>query len=161
MNRPCIVSEGANESTIGSQHWIQLPVPKRIHVLSVCPMDRGKIVHDPLLEEPNSWLSAARNQWELTVISDFLELYAIPGHEDFQAAILHSTLSSFELDDAGRFIRHRWPRARILVVYAGEDFLEDALYDDRVTPNVAPEILLSTIERMIEKRQDWRHGDVD
>jgi hypothetical protein len=75
--------------------------------------------------------------------------------------VLHDTFSSSELEDSCRFIRRRWPYAGILVVHRGEGFLDDALYDDRVVPNVAPEVLLSTIQRLTGSWQGWRSGDVE
>jgi hypothetical protein len=97
------------------------------------------MVHDALLDGPNSRLSIA---------PDYRMLWVIPKQESIQVVILHNTLSLFELDDASRFIRRRWPHARILVLRRGEGFLDDALYDDRLAPTVVPEVLLTAIERL-------------
>jgi len=75
--------------------------------------------------------------------------------------ILHNTLSSFELEDASRFIRRRWPHARILVLHSGEGFLEDALYDERVALTVAPGVLLAAIERLAGGWQGQRSQDAE
>jgi hypothetical protein len=112
---------------------------RAIHVLSVGSLDLGSMVHDALLEGPG---------FQVSIAMGYLDLCAMHEHGDFQLAILHNTLESFELEDACRFIRHRWPRARILVVRAGEDFLEDALYDDRVIPPVVREILIATFKQL-------------
>jgi hypothetical protein len=88
-------------------------------------------------------------------------LWAIPKQESIQVVILHNTLSSFELDDASRFIRRCWPHARILVVRQGEDFLDDALYDVRVVSNVDREVLLATIECLIAGWHEWGSRDAE
>jgi hypothetical protein len=80
-------------------------------------------------------------------------------HEEYHIAVLHQTLASPELEEACRFIRHQWPHAGILVVRTGEDFLEDALYDDRVIPDVAEEVLLATIKQLTSRWSGGRHGN--
>jgi hypothetical protein len=122
-----------------------------IHVLSVGPVDRGSMVHDALLDGSN---------FRLTIAADYRELWGMPTQESIQVAILHSTLSTFELEAACRLIRRRWPYARILVVSRGESFLENALYDDRVAPTVALEVLLTTIEQLTCGLHQRRSGDV-
>ncbi len=119
---------------------------KTIHVLSVGPVDRGNFVHDALLELAN---------FRLSIATDYSRLWAIPKHERIHAVVIHCTFSLSELKDSCRLIRRRWPHAGILVVHQGEGFLDDALYDDRVAPTVAPEVLLTTIERLTEE-EDWR-----
>jgi hypothetical protein len=109
------------------------------------------VVHDTLLDGAS---------FHLTIAIDYRELWGMPTQESIHVAILHNTLSSFELEAAGRLIRRRWPLARILVVSSGESFLEDALYDDRVAPTAAPEVLLTTIEQLLGGWHEWRHGDV-
>jgi hypothetical protein len=89
----------------------------------------------------------------LSIAPDCRDLWVIPKQESIQVAILHHTLSLFELEDASRFIRQRWPHARILVLRKGEGFLDDGLYDERVAPDVAPAVLLMTIEQLT---REWR-----
>jgi hypothetical protein len=89
------------------------------------------------------------------------ELWLLPKHVDVDAAILHCTLSSLELEDASRFIRRQWPSARILVIRAGSEFLDDALYDDRVLPAVASQVLLPTIERLTGRRREGITGEIE
>jgi hypothetical protein len=146
MNRLSTVGKGIGETAIGSLDVREVQMPKTIHVLSVGPVDFGSIVHDALLDGPNSRLSIA---------PDYRMLWAIPKQESIQVVILYNTLSSFELDDASRFIRRRWPHARILVVRHGEEFLDDALYDVRVVSNVDRQVLLATIECLIAGWHEW------
>jgi hypothetical protein len=108
------------------------------------------MVHDALLEGPG---------FHLSIATGFLDLWAVQKHGDFQLAILHQTLTSPDLEDACRFIRHHWPQTRILVIRGGEDFLEDALYDDRIIPNVAREVLLATIEQLTAAQHEGRNGN--
>ncbi len=128
------------------------PRAKNIHVLSVGPMDRGSLVHDALLEMPD---------FRLSIATDYRELWVIPKHESIHLVILHNTFSLFELEDASRFIRTRWPPAKILIVRRGEGFLDDELYDDRVTPPASLEVLLSAIERLTSERDDRRFGNAE
>ena len=57
---------------------------KNIHVLSVGQVDHSFVVHDALLEVPNSQLSIA---------TDCRELWVIPKQEAIHLAILHNSLS--------------------------------------------------------------------
>jgi hypothetical protein len=152
MNRLCDVSKVVKESAIGSMNRRAPQMPKAIHVLSVGAAVCGSVVHDALLNGP---------RFSLYIATDYRELWAIPKHETIQVVILHNTLSSFELDDASRFIRQRWPHARILVVRNGEGFLDDALYDVRVVSNVDREVLRATFERLIGDWHEWRSRDAE
>jgi hypothetical protein len=147
MNRPSIFAKGIEETSIGSQVERDVDPSNAIHVLSVGRMDFGSRVHDALLHGPCSRLSMA---------PDYRELWAIPSQESIQVVILHNTLSAVELEDASRFIRRRWPHAQILVLRRGVGLLDDALYDERVAPAVAPELLLAAIERLAGGWQRWR-----
>jgi hypothetical protein len=139
MNRLSDVAVGANEHAIGTLDPGHSRMDAAIHVLFVGPVDRGSFVYDALLDGPS---------FRLTIATNYQELWKMPTQESIRVAILHNTLSSFELEAACRLIRRRWPHARILVVSRGESFLEDPLYDDRVAPTLAPELLLTTIERL-------------
>ncbi len=151
MNSLADVAVGANKNAIGTLENGHFRMPAAIHVLSVGPVDLGSMVHDALLDGTS---------FRLTIATDYKRLWGMPTQESIQVAILHNTLSSFELEAACWLIRRRWPHTRILVVSKGESFLEDALYDDRVGPTVAPELLLTTIEQLTERLHEWRSGDV-
>jgi hypothetical protein len=139
MNSLGNVASRAVEVFMGIPDWGQVRTPRATHVLSVGPLDRGCMVYDVLLDEPHTHLSIA---------PDSRKLWSIPKQASVQVAILHNTLSPLELEEASQFIRRQWPHARILVIRKGEDFLDDALYDDRVAPPVAPRILRATIIRL-------------
>jgi hypothetical protein len=139
MNRLCDLTTFANGNATITMNRRHFQIPIAIHVLSVGPVDRGSMVHDALLHEPN---------FHLSIATDYRELWRIPTQESVHIAILHNTLSAFEAEAACRLIRRRWLHARILVVSAIESKLEDALYDDRVAPSASSEVLFTTIERL-------------
>lgn len=88
----------------------------------------------------------AAPSFRLRTTSDLRTLWLIPKEESIHVIVLHSTLSPEQLSEAARLARQRWPLARILVIRTGEEFLEDALYDDRVSPAVTADTLIATIE---------------
>jgi len=147
MNRLCNVELSSNESAIrtGILGRTQLRMAKTIHVLSVGPVDCGSKVHDALLDGAS---------FRLTIATDYRTLWGIPAHESIHVAILHDTLSSFELEATCRLIRQRWPHAKILLVSMCESSLDDGLYDDRA-PTAAPDLLVTTIERLAGGWHDW------
>jgi hypothetical protein len=114
--------------------------PKTIHVLAVGSMESGNVVRCALLGEPGLTIS---------IVTNYRELWMIPDQEVFHLVILNMALSTLELEASSRLIRQRWPHAKILVVRPGEGFLEDALYDDRVTLEDTPEVLRQRIERLL------------
>lgn len=140
MNRPCDVAQGANENAIrtGALDRTHIRMSKSIHVVSVGPVDCGSMVHDALL---------GRTSYHLSIATDYRKLWEMSAQESIHVAVLHDTLSSFELEAVCRLIRQRWSSAKILLVAKGESLLDDGLYDDRA-PTAAPDVLLTTIERL-------------
>lgn len=149
MIKLCDLANFANANkfaAVGRRHT-QMAVA--IHVLSVGRMDRGSLVHDALLNG---------RSFHLAIATDYRELWGMPTQESIQVAIVHNTLSAFETEAACRLIRRRWPHASILAVHQGEGFLDNSLYDVRVAPTVAPEVLLTIIGRLTETRDERRFG---
>ncbi len=140
MNRLCDVAHDSNESAIRAETLdrTHIRTPKTIHVISVGPVDCGSMVHDALL---------GRTSYHLSIATDYRKLWEISAQESIHVAVLHDTLSSFELEAVCRLIRQRWSHAKILLVARGESLLDDGLYDDRA-PTAAPDVLLTTIERL-------------
>jgi hypothetical protein len=103
------------------------------------------MVHDALLD---------RTSFRFSITTDYRKLWEVPAQEMIHVAVLHDTLSSFELEAACRLIRQRWPDAKILLIAKGESFLDDGLYDDRA-PTTARDVLLGTIERLAGGSHDW------
>lgn len=152
MNNLEKVTESENGNPIQRLDRTIPRMTKTIHVISVGSVAHGNMIHDVLLELMD---------FRLSVVTDYSRLWAIPKQEPIDIVVLHNTFSSSELEDFCRLIRRRWPHAGIVLVHRGESFLEDALYDDCVVPNVAPEVLLSTIQRLKGRWQGWRSGDVE
>jgi hypothetical protein len=140
MNRLCDVDLGSNENAMrtGTRGRTHIRMAETIHVVSVGPVDCGSMVHDALLD---------RTSFHLSIATDCRKLWGMPAQESIHVAVLHDTLSSFELEAACRLVRQRWPYAKILLVSRTESSLDDGLYDDRAT-TAAPEVLLTTIERL-------------
>jgi hypothetical protein len=149
MNKLCNVASFANENAIGTVGRRHAQTAAAIHVLSVGPVNRGSLVHDALLNGRN---------FHLTIATDYRQLWGMPTQESIQVAIVHNTLSAFETEAACRLIRRRWPYAGILVVHQGEGLLDNSLYDDRVAPTVAPDVLLTIIGRLTETLDERRFG---
>lgn len=110
------------------------------HILMVGSIESSNIVRCAVLGEPNLTIS---------IVVDYRELWTIPAQEAFNLAVLNVTLSTFELEASSRLIRQRWPHTKILVVRHGDGFLDDALYDDRVTLTDSPEVVRSRIGHLL------------
>ena len=110
-----------------------------LHVLSIGSQDSCNAVRDALLQRHNCRLSA---------VTSLRDMYAIPERINCDIAILHHTLSRLETRNASEYIRRRWPGAKILVISAEIDVLDDPLYDEWAPPDQSPETLLATIEQL-------------
>jgi hypothetical protein len=144
MNHPWDCAQSARSFGTGYQETWQVHDVGDVRVLFVGPQRAGDVVYDELAEGLNSALLA----------SDHSKLSLYPIQEPIRLAVLHHRLSSYQLEYATRTIRHRWPRARILVLREGEDFLDDALYDDRLVPPTCPGVVLSTIQHLLRRLRD-------
>ncbi len=83
-----------------------------------------------------------QHRCELATAATYLELRAIPKQEGCEVAVLYHLASPNEMTKSAHFIRRQWPDTRILVVRSETTCLDDALYDERVSPGVNPELLL-------------------
>ena len=110
-----------------------------LHVLSVGSAE----AHDHLRE-----ILLSRPSWLLVVASEVWDLSALLVRRDADVVILHDTLSSAELRSCSVYIRHHWPSAKILLIHARAEILDDPMYDERIPPGFLPERLLTTIERL-------------
>jgi hypothetical protein len=84
----------------------------------------------------------------LSVATSVWELCAIPQEESFEIAILHHSLSRSDLHDASAYVRRRWPHAKILVISAETEALDDPLYDERMLPGLSQSVLLAIIDQL-------------
>ena len=121
-----------------------------IQIVSVGRTEHSGFPLQELLESPG---------FRLTLLSDYRELWSSSART-VHAAILHNSLCSFELAEAARLVRSRWPGARILVVRSGELALDDPLYDHRLAPPVNARTLLSALSNLAgTTHQGVIHGD--
>lgn len=97
-----------------------------------------------------------QREYELITATTYRELCAIPAHENFQIAVLNHTLSREDLVAIAQLIRLCWPSSRILVVCAAAPLIDDALYDDRVLPGLAPELLFAAMEHLLSGQHKRR-----
>jgi hypothetical protein len=111
-----------------------------IHLLSVRRVEPGTLIRDALLDVPDFTVSFAR---------DYRELW-ISKQEPVNLVLIHNSLCSFELEEAARLARGRWPKAKILIIRSGEVHLEDPLYDHRLPPPVTPKTLINAVSKLVE-----------
>jgi hypothetical protein len=80
------------------------------------------------------------------VAACYRDLCVAPLPGDCHVVVLHHTLCPGELRETARFVRQRWPEAKILMIRAEAWCIDDPLYDERISPGVHPEILLLAIQ---------------
>lgn len=129
-----VADSGAPLVPISSPHAIAIACPAR--VLSVGRADEDVLIREPLDQSPDFCFSHA---------NDYRELWRLSRGHTYDAVIFHNSLGCFELEEAARLVRHRWPSAKILLIRSGEITLEDPLYDQRLRPPVDPNTLMSVL----------------
>ena len=101
----------------------EIPAQPIIHILSVGRVEPGSPIRDALLNVPS---------FRVSFVHDYRELWDAPRQLDVHAVILHNSLCSFELQEAARLVRGRWPHATIVVIRSGQLTIDRALYDRRL-----------------------------
>jgi hypothetical protein len=91
------------------------------------------------------------SNFQFSFVADYRELWAAPPIETLQLAVLFDSLHSFELEASCRLIRRRWPKAQILIFRSRMESLDKSLYDVRLAPNVAPQVLNATTLKLAGK----------
>lgn len=112
-----------------------------------------KTISSALLVDPEPFALASRT---LQLMYAFKTVHAVstpgavyelqPPEEPF-VAVLSNALGAFHLRAVAEYVRHRWPRARILIVGKASPFLEDQLYDENIPLPVSGGELLLAIEK--------------
>jgi hypothetical protein len=110
-----------------------------LDVLSVGSLNPNNFVRDVLLSRRTCRLVAAMCVWNLS---------AILASGKIDVAICHDTLSPGELQNCAVYIRHHWPAARILLISAHSEAVDDPLYDEWTRPEISQDAFLSIIERL-------------
>jgi hypothetical protein len=119
---------------ISSPHATAIACPAR--VLSVGRIDEDVLLREPLDQSPDFCFSHA---------DDFRQLWSLSRGNTYDAVIFHNSLGCFELEEAARLVRRRWPSAKVLLIRSGEIMLEDPLYDQRLRPPVDPDTLIAIL----------------
>jgi DNA-binding NtrC family response regulator len=114
--------------------------PAFLRVLVIAPADRCNAIRDAFQQ---------RGRCRLSAVTSYRDLFNIPRQESFELAILHEMLSIRDLRDSSAHIRRTWPGAKIVVICAQAEVLDDPLYDERIAPSDPPDALLATIERLM------------
>jgi hypothetical protein len=109
------------------------------HVLSIGLMEPMHVAYNTYLEHHGCVLVA---------VPGYRNLYSTATHGDCDVAVLHHSLSPGELMDSAHFVRRRWPEAKVLIIRDDAQCIDDAMYDDRITPGVNSEQLLGAIKRL-------------
>ena len=116
-----------------------------IHVLSVGRIEPGTLIRDTFLD--------ARD-FRVSFVPDYRELWISSKQHDVHAVVLHNSLCSFELVEAARLIRGRWPSAKILIIRSGQASLDRALYDLRLHSPVRKDVLVEQILSLTHSLQE-------
>ena len=116
--------------------WDEVSIKAPIHVLSVGRIEPGTLIRDAHLDSPI---------FRVSFVHDYRELWISSKQYAVHAVVMHNSLCSFELAEAARLVRNRWPKAKILMIRSGEVTLEPPLYDHRLVPPVNPKLLISML----------------
>jgi hypothetical protein len=127
--------------------WDEHSAKAPIHVLSVGRIETDRLICDALLDSPD---------FRTLFIHDYRDLWISSKQHVVHAVVMHNTLCSFELAEAARLVRNRWPAAKILIIRSGEVSLDHTLYDQRLHPPVQQEVL---IEQMRKLTDSLREGE--
>lgn len=106
-----------------------------------------------LLVDPNSGRLETRRlllsalNYSVRIASCPREVFQLETEGELQTAILSDALGSFQMQAVAEYIRHRWPRTKILVIGRAVPALEDHLYDETVEASAGPAQFLAIIER--------------
>lgn len=134
--------------TAGFRPRDEIATSPLIHILSVGRIEPGTVIRDVLLNA---------QAFRVSFVHDYRELWGSSSQCDVHAVILHNSLCSFELAEAARLVRGRWPNAMILVIRSGQLTLDRALYDQRLHVPMHEDALLQQIFCLIHAIQEGGH----
>jgi hypothetical protein len=126
-----------------------LPTKPRMHVLSVGRIEPGTLLRHALLDAQD---------FRVSFVPDYRELWISAKQHEIHAVVLHNSLCSFELAEAARLVRVRWPGARILVIRSGQLSLDRGLYDQRLHSPLRHEVLVQHIVNLAHALQEGGHS---
>jgi len=116
-----------------------------IQVLSVGRIETDRLMYDALRDSPD---------FRVSFVHDYRDLWIYSTRHIVITVVMHNTLCSFELAEAARLVRNRWPNAKILIIRSGEVSLDRALYDQRLHPPVKQEALIEQVRILAESLRE-------
>jgi hypothetical protein len=124
---------------------------------SICLLSVGRM--DPALLA----ISRLRNDasFIISVAKDYRDLWLRSGEESVEIALLHNSLCSFELEQAARLIRRRWPKAKILILRSGRILITRVVYDEWLSPSISSEALLKRVFKSVKPSREGRSARGD
>jgi hypothetical protein len=128
-----------------NSHFVGLATNCPLHVLSVGRIEAGALIRDSLIDSAH---------FTVTFVNDYRDLWIFSKQHAVDTVVMQNALCSFELADAARLARGRWPQAKILIIRSGELSLERRLYDQHLHPPVNQETLVEGIFRLSKSSRE-------
>ena len=119
---------------------------------SIAPLGE-KTTDSALLVDPDPFALADRSRLLMRTCKDVYAvtsprvIYELQPPEEPFLAVLASALGAFHLQAVAEYVRHRWPRSRILIVGEVGSSLEAELYDENIPCLVSAGEFLLAIEK--------------
>lgn len=141
----------SHRADLGAQisRWDELSPRPLIRVLSIGRLEPDRFTREEFLASPNMAVS---------FVNDYRELWVSSKQHAVHAVVIQNSLCSFELAEAARLVRARWPEARILIVRSGEMLLDRSLYDMHLHPPVKGRALIEHIFELVDPFDEGGHG---
>ncbi len=111
---------------------------------------------DPLVAyRPEHSLLLASEDYTVTAICDYRELFTLARTKVFRVALLSDALDRLTLRSAAELVRKQWPRTRIVVLGRAPAVLDDPLYDEALVRPFQAEDLVHLVFRLSD--DPWKH----
>ncbi len=104
---------------------------------------------------PEHSLLLASEDYIVTTICDYRELFTLARTKVFRVALLSDTLDRLTLRAAAEMVRKQWPRTRIVVLGHAPAVLDDPLYDESLGRPFQAEDLIHLMFRLSD--DPWKH----
>ncbi len=83
-------------------------------------------------------------------IGNYAEVYQLPEHNRYNLIVLSIRPNQIQACHVAEYARHRWPKAKLLLLGENCGCFEDHLYDEIVNPCGNPSGLIQAAERLLE-----------
>ena len=148
LSSPIGVPPQLEESTSQTFALNRISTKTPIQLLSVGRIE-PTLISNALRDEPDFLVSS---------VKDHRELWLQSRENCIEIVLLHNSLCSFELEQAARLVRSRWPKARILIIRSDDVHIDRAVYDDCLRPWVNSEVLVQRILQLAQPLNEGRHS---